>query len=378
MPVARARTVFGWLLLFLALSLAALLPGPAAASENEATELVVYVREGCPHCAHAKAFLAAQQQHRPSLKVRYRWVDREPEAARELEALFEAAGAWPPGVPTFVRGERMLVGFDNAVGADGSLLALIGDEPARTTAPASPLPVGWSVESIGLPAFTLAMGLLDGFNPCAMWVLLFLLSLLVRLGDRRRMALIAGTFVLTSGLVYYAFMAAWLNLFLAVGLSGPVRIALAVVAIVFAAVNIKDFLAWGRGPSLSIPDAAKPGIYARVRRVLQGRALGASLLGVAGLAVMVNFVELLCTAGLPAIYTAVLSQHDVVGLARYGYLALYITGYLVDDALMVGLAVAALSSRKLTERAGRWLKLAGGLVMLALGAILLLRPDWIL
>jgi glutaredoxin len=368
----------GWLLISLVLSLAALLPGSSAASENEATELVVYVREGCPHCADAKAFLAAQQVQRPSLKVRYRWVDREPGAARDLEALFVAGGAWPPGVPTFVLGDRMLVGFDNADSAGRQLLALIGDEPARTSAPPSPLPIGWSVESIGLPAFTLAMGLLDGFNPCAMWVLLFLLSLLVRLGDRRRMALIAGTFVLASGLVYFAFMAAWLNLFLAVGLSGPVRVALAVVALVFAVVNIKDFLAWGRGPSLSIPDAAKPGIYARVRRVLQGRALGASLAGVVALAVMVNFVELLCTAGLPAIYTAVLSQHEVEGLARYGYLALYIAGYLLDDALMVGLAVAALSSHRLTERAGRWLKLASGLVMLALGAILLLRPDWIL
>lgn len=351
---------------------------PASASNSAGPpELVVFVRDGCPHCANAEAFLAAEQSRWPELKVRYRRVDQDPAAARELEALFRAAGAWPPGVPTFVVGGQVLVGFDDSAHTGQRLLSLLRDEakPAPST---SPLPAGWSVESLGLPTFTLAMGLLDGFNPCAMWVLLFLLSMLVHLGDRRRMALIAGTFVLVSGLVYYAFMAAWLNLFLAVGLSGPVRVALAVVALVFAAVNIKDFAAWGRGPSLSIPDAAKPGIYARVRRVLQGRALGASLVGVAALAVMVNFVELLCTAGLPAIYTAVLSQHAVEGLARYGYLALYIAGYLVDDALMVGLAVAALSSHRLTERAGRWLKLASGLVMFGLGAILLLRPDWIL
>jgi glutaredoxin len=365
-----AFALAGWLAL-------AAFPASPAAAEAAPVELVVYVRDGCPHCAHAKAFLAEEQVRRPGLQVRYRWVDRDPTAARELEDLFRAAGAWPPGVPTFVRGEQVLVGFDDAAHMGRQLQGMLDDEPTPA-GPAAPLPPGWSVEAIGLPAFTLAMGLLDGFNPCAMWVLLFLLSLLVRLGDRRRMALIAGTFVLVSGLVYYAFMAAWLNLFLAVGLSGPVRVGLAVLALVFAAVNIKDFVAWGRGPSLSIPDAAKPGIYARVRRILQGRALGASLLGVAGLAVLVNFVELLCTAGLPAIYTAVLSQHEVEGLARYGYLALYIVGYLVDDALMVGLAVVALSSRRLTERAGRWLKLASGLVMLGLGAILLLRPDWIL
>jgi hypothetical protein len=111
-----------------------------------------------------------------------------------------------------------------------------------------------------LPLFTLALGLLDGFNPCAMWVLLFLLSLLVRLRDRKRMALIAGTFVLVSGAVYYAFMAAWLNVFLAVGLSKVVRVLLGTTAVLIGLINVKDFVAWGRGPSLSIPDAAKPGL----------------------------------------------------------------------------------------------------------------------
>jgi hypothetical protein len=211
-----------------------------------------------------------------------------------------------------------------------------------------------------------------------MWVLLFLLSLLVRLQNRRRMAIVAGTFVLVSGAVYYAFMAAWLNIFLAVGLSTPVRWALASLALLIGAVNVKDFMAWGRGFSLSIPESAKPGIYSRVRGVLGAKALPSSLLAVAVLAVAVNFVELLCTAGLPALYTAVLTQQGVSTAAHYAYLGLYILGYLADDTLMVTVAVVALSHRKLTEDTGRWLKLLSGLVMLALGLILLLRPDWLL
>ena len=369
-----------WFAVLLVLA-AMLLPGPSAAATPapaDEPDIVVFVRDGCPHCARAKAFLDGVRQQRPGLAVEYRWVDRDPAAARELEQIFRATGSWPPGVPTFLVHGEVLVGYDDDEHTGHYLLELLDNKAPVTPDAAASLPAGWSVERLGLPAFTLALGLLDGFNPCAMWVLLFLLSLLVRLGDRRRMALIAGTFVLVSGLVYYAFMAAWLNLFLAVGLSTLVRVMLALVALVFAALNLKDFVAFGRGPSLAIPDAAKPGIYARVRAVLQGRALGASLLGVAALAVLVNFVELLCTAGLPAIYTAVLSQQEVTGGARYAYLALYIAGYITDDALMVGLAVTALTSRKLTERAGRWLKLASGLVMLALGAVLLLRPGWLL
>ena len=210
-----------------------------------------------------------------------------------------------------------------------------------------------------------------------MWVLLFLLSLLVRLRDRRRMALIAGTFVLVSGAVYFAFMAAWLNLFLAVGLTPLVRGALALLALVIGAINVKDFFAFGRGLSLSIPASAKPGLYARMRRVVQAPSLTLSLLSVTALALLVNLVELLCTAGLPALYTSVLAQHALGATAHYGYLALYIAGYIADDALMVGTAVLALGSGKLTERGGRVLKLVSGVVMLALGLVMLFRPDWL-
>ncbi|WP_119354266.1 hypothetical protein [Azohydromonas sediminis] len=205
-----------------------------------------------------------------------------------------------------------------------------------------------------------------------------LLSLPVRLHDRRRMALIAGTFVAASGAVYCAFMAAWLNFFLVLGMSNALRWTLAGVAFVIGAVNVKDFVAFGRGVSLSIPASAKPGLYARVREVVQAPTLAVSLVAGTALAIVVNFVELLCTAGLTALYTAVLAQHDVGTAGRYAYLGLYIAGYIADDALMVALAVAALGQRKLTERSGRWLKLVSGAVMLALAAVLALRPQWLM
>jgi len=351
--------------------------GDAARLSGAETSLVVYVRDGCPHCAHAKDFLDGLRATRPDLRVVYRPVDADPAARDELMHWTRTAGLWPPGVPTFVWRGQVIQGFDDAEHSGRTILALIG----AAAAPDARAVTGWfgslGVDDLGLPAFTLLMGLLDGFNPCAMWVLLFLLSLLVRLHDRRRMALIAGTFVLVSGAVYYAFMAAWLNIFLAVGLSTPIRWTLALVALGIGIINIKDWFAWGAGPSLSIPESAKPGLYARVRGILAAEALTASLLGVAALAVVVNFVELLCTAGLPAITTAVLAQHDLSPAMYYGYLGLYILGYLADDSIMVAIAVIALGNRKLTETAGRRLKLLSGAVMVVLGLVLLLRPQWL-
>jgi hypothetical protein len=340
--------------------------------------LEVYVRSGCPHCADAKIFLQRLARERPSLRIVYRPVDEDPGAADDLVRIFRAAGMWPPGVPTFLMNGRIVVGFDDAEHTGPAVRALIEEAPRPPPQVETALFGTLSASRLGLPLFTLTLGLLDGFNPCAMWVLLFLLSLLVRLQNRRRMALVAGTFVLASGAAYYAFMAAWLNVFLAVGMSTALRWMLGVVAVAIGAVNVKDFFAWGHGFSFSIPASAKPGLYARARTVLQAEALPASLVAVAALAVVVNIVELLCTAGLPAIYTAVLTQHDVGPSARYAYLALYIVGYIADDSLMVATAVMALTSRKLTEHAGRSLKLLSGAVMLALGGVIILRPGWLM
>ena len=374
------------LLLFACLLFAQASPGADAGTAAAALDfpapgqLHVYVREGCPHCADAKRFLAGLAESRPELQVVLREVDRDPATRDALVAISKAVGAWPPGVPTFVYGARVLVGFDDAEHVGAELVRLL-DEAAPHAPPdavESSLFGTLKASEIGLPLFTLALGLLDGFNPCAMWVLLFLLSLLVRLKDRRRMAMVAGTFVLASGAVYYAFMAAWLNVFLFVGMSEALRIGLAVLAMLIGFINVKDFFAFRRGVSLSIPESAKPGIYARARSILKAESLPASLAAVAVLAVVVNFVELLCTAGLPAIYTAVLTQHALSPLAHYGYLGLYILAYIADDALMVGTAVLALGSGKLDERSGRRLKLLSGAVMLALGLVMLLRPQWLM
>lgn len=348
-----------------------------ASSQTDRDGLVVFVREGCPHCAQAKLFLRQLAEQRPDLKITLRSLDQDPTARVDLINFSQKLGIWPPGVPTFAMHGKGLVGFEDAEQSGPKLIAFIDDAITAS----HEVEAGWlgtlSVERLGLPLFTIALGLLDGFNPCAMWVLLFLLSLLVRLDDRKRMALVAGTFVLVSGGVYYAFMAAWLNVFLILGMSNSLRISLAMVALLMGAINVKDYFAFKQGFSLSIPDSAKPGIYARLRDVLKAEVLATSLVSVSILAVLVNFIELLCTAGLPAIYTAVLSQQGLQGAEYYAYLLLYNLAYIADDSLMVVIAVVTLSSQKLTEQSGRWLKLLSGAVMLALAMIMLLKPEWL-
>lgn len=229
----------------------------------------------------------------------------------------------------------------------------------------------------GFPAFTVIVGLIDGFNPCAMWVLLFLLSMLVNMHDRWKILVVAGTFVLISGAAYYAFMAAWLSVFEFIGLLRPAQIILGVIGMAVGAIHVKDFFAFKRGISLSIPETAKPGIYARVRQIVAAKSLWGALAGASIVAVLVNIVELLCTAGLPAMYTGILSARQLPWWQDHLYMMLYIAAYMFDDALMVTAVVITLDRYKLQERGGRILKLISGLVILALGSLMLFKPEWL-
>jgi hypothetical protein len=233
------------------------------------------------------------------------------------------------------------------------------------------------VSQFGLPLFTIVVGLIDGFNPCAMWVLLFLLSVLVNLKNRAKMLAVAGTFVIVSGVAYFAFIAAWLNLLEWVGLLRPVQITLALLAIVIGSIHVKDFFAFHRGLTLSIPESAKPGIYARVRRIVMAERIGTAIAGAIVLAVLVNFIELLCTAGLPAMYSQILTMQGLPPWQEYFYLGLYILAYMFDDTLMVIAVITTLGHPKMQEKHGRWLKLLSGAVVLGLGIVMLVRPEWL-
>lgn len=301
-------------------------------------------------------------------------VDEDPVALARLRRLYEMHGVTAGGVPTFVVRGRIHVGFLDAETSGREIRALLdAGEVALSTRTFGTL----SVSRLGLPLFTVAIGLLDGFNPCAMWVLLFLLSLLVHVGSRRRMALVAGTFVAVSGLAYYAFLTAWLGIFLLVGIVRPVQIALGLMAFAAGSLHVKEALAPGRGPSLAIPESAKPGLYARMRAIVRAEELPAAMAGVVVLAVLVNVVELLCTAGLPALYTQVLSLQQLSWPASHAYLGLYVLAYMADDALLVALAIVTLGHRKLGASGGRWLQALSGAVLCGLAALLLFAPEWL-
>ncbi|MBI5543104.1 MAG: hypothetical protein HY901_04400 [Deltaproteobacteria bacterium] len=354
--------------------------GPVQGGKPVVLEL--FYAHDCPHCHEALQWLPELERRYPNLVVRKYEVKADPENRRRFHETAARHGTTVKGIPTFFLGDEAFVGFykDQTCAAllekvhALSGLSMNGDcERARELK--VPLLGTLRTDQISLVNFTVIVGLLDSMNPCAMWVLTFLLGILVYSKQRGRIAMIGATFVLASGLVYFAFMAAWLNLFLVIGMSRMVTVLLAVVAIAMGLVNVKELFWFKRGISLTIPESAKPRIAARARRILQERSSAIAFVGTAVLAVFANFVELGCTVGFPAIYTKVLADREPSTLVRYGYMALYNAVYVVPLAIIVGLFVVTLGHFRLTENQGKALKLLSGVVMLALGLVMLLRPD---
>jgi len=393
----RRGTVIG-LFLVLLLSLPPVYAAESAGSPSGPAHPIVvtlFWGDGCPHCEQEKAFLRTLAKDRPTLVIREHEVWKNKENAALYKQVLEAAKVRQSGVPGTVVGTSVFLGFNErtreriagevtrclAEGCpDGvKLLTTRGLSEADVKEGAVTLPLVGTLDParVSLPLFTVVIAGLDSFNPCAFFVLLFLLSLLVHARSRKRMFLIGGIFVLFSGLVYFLFMAAWLSIFLVIGGLTAITVTGGVIALLIGAVNVKDFFLFRQGISLTIPDSAKPKLFERMRGLLKASSLSALLAGTIVLAVTANTYELLCTAGFPALYTAVLTQQQLPAATHYAYLALYIVGYIADDALMVTIAVAALASRKLTERTGRWLKFASGVVMLALGGVMAVRPEWL-
>jgi hypothetical protein len=228
--------------------------------------------------------------------------------------------------------------------------------------------------TLSLPVFTIIIASLDSFNPCAFFVLFFLLSLLIHAHSRPRMLLIGGVFVFFSGLIYFVFMAAWLNLFLITGTLPAVTMAAGIVALFVAAINIKDFFFFEQGISLVIPEEQKPKLFARMRNLLKTNSLLSMVAGTVVLALAANSYELLCTAGFPMVFTRMLTLQQLSTPMYYLYLAFYNGVYIIPLAVIVGVFTVTLGSRKLTERQGRILKLVSGLMMLGLGLALLINP----
>ncbi len=386
-------------------------PGSSKAAAGEPGSVTVHIfgQTTCPYCQRAKAFLRKTAQ-------RETWLEldaMELSSSERAQSLFEQAnrvyGIERPAVPLIVVGARPFLGYDSdeTTGQEilaharmcrkegctdliAGLAAALSGSGGAAPKPAEPSPRAKvpseitlplfgtiSTGTLSLPALTVVLAAVDGFNPCAMWVLVFLIGLLVGVQDRTRMWILGGAFLVASAAVYFVFMAAWLNLFLVLGALLWIRVAVGVFALASGAYYLREFAVNRDAVCKVTSPGRRQRIMESLRHAVQEERFLLALGGIVVLAAAVNLIELLCSAGIPAIFTSVLALSDLPVWQHYLYLLLYILVFLLDDLLIFVTAMVTLQAVGLTTSYVRYSHLVGGVVMSALGVLLIFKPEWL-
>ncbi|MFC1755227.1 hypothetical protein ACFL96_17855, partial [Thermoproteota archaeon] len=226
-----------------------------------------------------------------------------------------------------------------------------------------------------LPALAVVLGLVDGFNPCAMWVLVYLISMILMINDKRKVWLLVGSFVLASGILYFLFMTAWLNAFLMMGFFRPLTIIIGLLALGLGINNIREYIKTKGELVCKIGDAqSKKKIMHRIEEIVKSPLTMTTVFAIILLAFIINSIEFACSSAIPAVFTQVLALSDLSGWGYYGYILLYDLFFMLDDMIIFGLAAFAVNSTVGTKYA-KYCRLIGGVVLVLLGLLLTFMPH---
>jgi hypothetical protein len=369
-----------------------LLAVPATA---EAVDVYLFWRIGCPHCEREIEFLDRLAAANPDVKVHKLEVSGSRANADAMVEMATRLGVEAGSVPLTVIGGRVWSGYldDATTGREladhvTECLATGCPSPALSLPERRPGPVlpevlqvpligEVSTANLSLPALTALLAAVDGFNPCAMWILVFLLGLLAGMKDRARMWALGIAFLAASAFVYLLVLTAWLNVLLLAGTMAFVRIAVGIVALAGGGYYLREFATNADMKCEVSAGERRRRILERLKQIAQQRDFAAALAGIVLLAFAVNVVEFLCSAGIPAVFTQILALSSLSVWQYAGYLVLYVFVFMLDDLLVLVTALKTLEVTGLTTRYARWSNAIGGIALLAIGTLLIFRPQWL-
>lgn len=383
-----------------------------AVSEKNLVNIYLFHSYTCKHCKEEIKLLDELEKEYDNIKV-YKYEVNENGNGELLKNISEIMGSKVTGTPYTIIGNKVFSGYDyenskgrfkgaieyyskygyeDKVGEYISSIPLPSYEVKDTDPDVDeyisnyisykvklPLIGEVKLKNLTLPLITVVIGLADGFNPCAMWVLLFLISMLIGMKDKKRMWILGSTFLLTSALIYLIFMMSWLNLANLLISVVWVRVIIAVVSLVGGIINLRGYIKHRKVSGCDVVDDKKRNrIITRIKKFTTEKNFWLAILGVIVLAISVNVVELACSAGLPVMFIEILSLNNLTAIEEIIYIVLYMLFFLLDDFVVFVIAMTTLSLTGVSSKYGNLSKLIGGILMLLIGLLLMFKPEWIM
>ena len=347
-------------------------------TDYDEENIVYYFWGYCPICSKPEEHVGLFENY--PVKVEIYEVFHDSAGREKYDQFRDALGIEVFGFPTVVYGDRYWLGFSESVQSEilAAIEASLELREAESEKSTIRLPLVGEIDLQAAPILltTVLVAFLDGFNPCSLFVLTFLLAIIIHSASRKKIFLIGFTFLLVTSAVYGLFILGVVNIMIFATRLFLIRNIIAALVIVVGLFGIKDFLVAQQGPTFSIPEKQKSKFYRQVRKIFYTDS-GLPMIGAtAVMALGIALVELPCSAGFPFIWSTIIAGMDISANYFIVLFTIYILIYLIDEIVIFTIAVVKMRSAKLTEEQGRTLKLISGALMLVLGLILLFRPDY--
>lgn len=395
------------ILLIFILSIFIMVPLNVKASQRQVNVYMFYGKT-CPHCEEATTYLNSIKDKYNLKLYRYEvWYNDDNQKLMRDVADFMDVNV--TGVPFTIINNKAIFGYSKSMtdetyrynikeAAKESFVDEVGvkigvvdkselekkqnDTKKSTESYKISIPIIGTVDlkSLSLPVLSILIGIIDGFNPCAMWVLLFLISTLIGMKDKKRLWTLGVTFLVTSSLIYLAFMVSWLQFAKMISAVAIVRLIIALVAIIGGALNLKSYAdSLSNADGCDVVDAKKrKKIFSKIRHFTHEKKFIFAIIGVMLLAVSVNLIELACSAGLPVIYTQILAMNDLSTAQYWVYIIMYIFFFMLDDLIIFGIAVKTFEVTGISTKYSKYSHLIGGVIMIIIGILLVVKPEWLM
>ena len=351
-----------------------------ASVEDDVINIYFFYGDGCPHCAKEEKFFEEELEKKyKNIKIYYFEVWKNDGNSQMLSKVKDVFKVSNSNVPFTVIGKKYLTGYSD--GTKEKIYDIIDEysgKDVNESVYSLPIVGKVDVKAFSLPLISVILGFIDGFNPCAMWVLLFLINVLIGYKDKKRMLVLGTIFLLTSGIVYFLSMLG-ITMVLDITTVVWIRNIIAIVAVILGILNIQTYLKTRKENGCHVVKNKKRKVlFQKIKDYTSKKNLFFAIMGIIILAISVNLVELACSLGFPAIYSEILAVNRVVGARRVIYLILYDIFYMLDDMIIFYLAVFTLNVKAISNKYTKYSNLIGGIIIFLIGVLLLLKPEWIM
>lgn len=352
--------------------------------EDGKVNFYLFKGEGCPHCADEEKWLQDIKKEYKDYVNFYEfevWYDENNSKMMEkAKEIFDFSG---PGVPFTVIGDKYYSGFSDSIGTmmENAINDYLNTEINDDFNKKIDIPILGKVnmKNSSLGIIAIVLGFVDGFNPCAMWILLFLINMFLGTKDKKKSWILGFTFLVISAFIYFLSMLG-INVIIGVATVGYLKTAIAIFILIMGIFSLRKYLKIRKEEAgCSIVDNRKrKKLVTKVKKIISNKNFILSIVGISTLAISVNLIELACSLGFPMIFTEMLTINNITGISRILYLLLYIFFYMIDDMVVFTISMITLQATGITNKYNKLCALVSSIIMIIMGLLLIFKPEWLM